>query len=346
MLPTFLILNNMKKIVSFGEIMGRLSPPGYGRIIQADSLNLTFGGGEANVIASLAHWGLPAAHVTKFPDNEMGKAATAYFRKVGVDMSHVNYGGDRLGLYFTEFGAAMRPSKVVYDRANSSFATMHPNEFNWVEILQDAQWFHWTGITPAISDEAAQAVKKAIQTANELGITVSADVNYRKNLWQYGKSVQDVMPELIDGCDIIVCGKGDAEDILNIVPDGSSKSNFESICRQIMARFPRLKKIINTKRGQISASQNTLSAVGFDGSELVKTETVEISQIVDRIGGGDAFMAGYIYGNVMGMSEQDSLRFGVAASALKHTIEGDINLSNLDEVELVLSGDLSGRLKR
>lgn len=336
----------MKKIISFGEIMGRLSPPGYGRIVQADSLNLTFGGGEANVIASLAHWGLPAAHVTKFPDNEMGKAASAYFRKVGVDMSFVNYGGDRLGLYFTEFGAAMRPSKVVYDRANSSFATMHPKEFNWVEILQDAQWFHWTGITPAISDAAAQSVKTAIQTANELGITVSADVNYRKNLWQYGKSVKEVMPELIAGCDIIVCGKGDAEDILDIVSDGSTKSNFESIARQIMAQFPRIKKIINTKRGQISASQNTLSAVGFDGENLIKTETVEISQIVDRIGGGDAFMAGYIYGNVMGMSEEDSLRFGVAASALKHTIEGDINLSNLDEVELVLSGDLSGRLKR
>ncbi|RVU25965.1 sugar kinase [Sandaracinomonas limnophila] len=336
----------MKKIVSFGEIMGRLSPPGYGRIVQADSLNLTFGGGEANVTAALAHWGIPAAHVTKFPDNEMGRAATAYFRKVGVDMSFVNYGGNRLGLYFTEFGAAMRPSKVVYDRADSSFAHMHPNEFNWVEILEDAQWFHWTGITPAISDSAAQAVKKAIKTANEMGITVSADVNYRKNLWQYGKSVQDVMPELIEGCDIIVCGKGDAEDILNIVPDGSTKSGFESMCRQIMARFPRLKKIINTKRGQISASANTLSAMGFDGENLIKTETVEISQIVDRIGGGDAFMAGYIYGNVMGMDEKDSLRFGVAASALKHTIEGDINLSNLDEVELVLSGDLTGRLKR
>jgi len=336
----------MKKIVSFGEIMGRLSPPGYGRIVQADSLNLTFGGGEANVTAALAHWGIPAAHVTKFPDNEMGRAATAYFRKVGVDMSFVNYGGNRLGLYFTEFGAAMRPSKVVYDRADSSFAHMHPNEFNWVEILEDAQWFHWTGITPAISDSAAQAVKKAIKTANEMGITVSADVNYRKNLWQYGKSVQDVMPELIEGCDIIVCGKGDAEDILNIVPDGSTKSGFESMCRQIMARFPRLKKIINTKRGQISASANTLSAMGFDGENLIKTETVEISQIVDRIGGGDAFMAGYVYGNVMGMDEKDSLRFGVAASALKHTIEGDINLSNLDEVELVLSGDLTGRLKR
>ena len=336
----------MKKIVTFGEIMGRLSPPGYGRITQAQSLNLTFGGGEANVSGSLAHLGLPAAHVTRFPDHEMGKAATEYFRKVGVDMSHVQYGGERLGLYYTEFGAAMRPSKVVYDRANSSFSSLDPKEFNWEEILKDAQWFHWTGISPAISASAAQATKEAIAVANKLGITVSADVNYRKNLWQYGKSVQEVMPDLIAGCDIIVCGKGDAEDILGIVPDGKSKSNFESICKQIIARFPKIKKIINTKRGQISASQNTLSGVSFDGKNYVKSETVEISQIVDRIGGGDAFMAGYIYGNIVLKDEAQSLAFAVAASALKHTIEGDINLANLDEIETVMKGDLTGRLKR
>lgn len=336
----------MKKIVTFGEIMGRLSPPGYGRITQAQSLNLTFGGGEANVSGSLAHLGLPAAHVTRFPDHEMGKAATEYFRKVGVDMSHVKYGGERLGLYYTEFGAAMRPSKVVYDRANSSFSSLDPKEFNWEEILKDAQWFHWTGISPAISASAAQATKDAIAMANKLGITVSADVNYRKNLWQYGKTVQEVMPDLIAGCDIIVCGKGDAEDILGIVPDSKSKSNFESICNQIMARFPKIKKIINTKRGQISASQNTLSGVSFDGKNYVKSETVEISQIVDRIGGGDAFMAGYIYGNIVLKDEAQSLAFAVAASALKHTIEGDINLANLDEIETVMNGDITGRLKR
>jgi 2-dehydro-3-deoxygluconokinase len=265
---------------------------------------------------------------------------------VGVDMSYVQYGGERLGLYYTEFGAAMRPSKVVYDRANSSFSSLDPKLFNWEEILKDAQWFHWTGISPAISASAAQATKEAIAVANKLGITVSADVNYRKNLWQYGKTVQDVMPDLIAGCDIIVCGKGDAEDILNIVPDGSSKSNFESICKQIMARFPSIKKIINTKRGQISASQNTLSAVSYDGKNYLKSDTVEISQIVDRIGGGDAFMAGYIYGNIVLKDEAKSLAFGVAASALKHTIEGDINLANLDEIETVMKGDLTGRLKR
>jgi 2-dehydro-3-deoxygluconokinase len=179
-----------------------------------------------------------------------------------------------------------------------------------------------------------------------MGITVSADVNYRKNLWKYGKSVQEVMPELIEGCDIIVCGKGDAEDILGIVPDGSTKSGWHSICKQIMGQFPRLKKIINTKRGQISASQNTLSAMSYDGKEVLKSDTVEISQIVDRIGGGDAFMAGYIYGNLIYVDEAKSLAFGVAASALKHTIEGDINRANLDEIEIVMKGDLSGRLNR
>jgi 2-dehydro-3-deoxygluconokinase len=336
----------MKKVVTFGEIMGRLSPPGYGRIIQSQSFNITFGGGEANVAGSLAHLGIPASHVTRFPSNELGKAAAGYYQRVGVDTSDIQFGEGRLGLYFVEFGAAMRPSKVTYDRADSAFANLDPSEFHWHEILKDACWFHWTGISPAISESAAQAVRDAIAVANELGITVSADVNYRKNLWQYGKSVQEVMPELIAGCDIIVCGKGDAEDILGIVPDGSTKSGWESICKQIMAQFPRLKKIINTKRGQISASQNTLSAASFNGDKVLKSETVEISQIVDRIGGGDAFMAGYIYGNLIYCDEAKSLAFAVAASALKHTIEGDINLANLDEIETVMNGDLTGRLKR
>jgi 2-dehydro-3-deoxygluconokinase len=336
----------MKKVVTFGEIMGRLSPPGYSRIVQAQSLNITFGGGEANVAGGLAHLGIPTKHVTRFPNNELGRAAAGYYAQVGVDTSDMIYGEGRLGLYFVEFGAAMRPSKVTYDRADSAFANLVPAEFNWTEIFKDACWFHWTGISPAISESAAQALRDAIATANAMGITVSADVNYRKNLWQYGKTVQEVMPELIDGCDIIVCGKGDAEDILGIVPDGSTKSGWHSISQQIMARFPRLKKIINTKRGQISASQNTLSAVSFDGEKVLKSDTVEISQIVDRIGGGDAFMAGYNYGHLIYGDEAQSLSFGVAASALKHTIEGDINRANLDEIELVMKGDLSGRLNR
>jgi 2-dehydro-3-deoxygluconokinase len=336
----------MKKVITFGEIMGRLSPAGFGRITQAQSLNITFGGGEANVAGGLAHIGIPAEHVTCFPNNELGKAATGYYRQVGVDMSHTAYKEGRLGLYFVEFGAAMRPSKVTYDRADSAFANLDPAEFNWKEIFAGAGWFHWTGITPAISEAAATALRTALKEAKAHGLTISADVNYRKNLWQYGKSVKEVMPDLIAQCDIIVCGKGDAEDILDIVPDGRAKSGWHDICIQIMERFPNLKKIINTKRGQISASQNTLSATSFDGHKVIKSDTVEISQIVDRIGGGDAFMAGYIYGNLVYGDEAKSLAFAVAASALKHTIEGDINLSNLDEIETVMNGDITGRLKR
>lgn len=336
----------MKKVITFGEIMGRLSPAGYGRITQAQSLNITYGGGEANVAGGLAHIGIPAEHVTCFPNNELGKAATGYYRQVGVDMSHTAYKEGRLGLYFVEFGAAMRPSKVTYDRADSAFANLDPAEFNWKEIFAGAGWFHWTGITPAISEAAATALRTALKEAKAHGLTISADVNYRKNLWQYGKSVKEVMPDLIAQCDIIVCGKGDAEDILDIVPDGRAKSGWHDICIQIMERFPNLKKIINTKRGQISASQNTLSATSFDGHKVIKSDTVEISQIVDRIGGGDAFMAGYIYGNIVLGDEAKSLAFAVAASALKHTIEGDINLANLDEIETVMNGDITGRLKR
>jgi 2-dehydro-3-deoxygluconokinase len=336
----------MKKVITFGEIMGRLSPAGYGRITQAQSLNITYGGGEANVAGGLAHIGIPAEHVTCFPNNELGKAATGYYRQVGVDMSHTAYKEGRLGLYFVEFGAAMRPSKVTYDRADSAFANLNPADFNWKEIFAGAGWFHWTGITPAISEAAATALRAALKEAKAQGLTISADVNYRKNLWQYGKSVKEVMPDLIAQCDIIVCGKADAEDILDIVPDGRVKSGWHDICLQIKERFPNLKKIINTKRGQISASQNTLSATSFDGTTVIKSDTVEISQIVDRIGGGDAFMAGYIYGNLVYSDEAKSLAFAVAASALKHTIEGDINLSNLDEIETVMGGDITGRLKR
>jgi 2-dehydro-3-deoxygluconokinase len=336
----------MKKVITFGEIMGRLSPAGYGRITQAQSLNITYGGGEANVAGGLAHIGIPAEHVTCFPNNELGKSATGYYRQVGVDMSHTAYKEGRLGLYFVEFGAAMRPSKVTYDRADSAFANLDPAEFNWKEIFAGAGWFHWTGITPAISEAAATALRTALKEAKAHGLTISADVNYRKNLWQYGKSVKEVMPDLIAQCDIIVCGKGDAEDILDIVPDGRAKSGWHDICIQVMERFPNLKKIINTKRGQISASQNTLSATSFDGNKVIKSDTVEISQIVDRIGGGDAFMAGYIYGNIVLGDEAKSLAFAVAASALKHTIEGDINLANLDEIETVMNGDITGRLKR
>jgi 2-dehydro-3-deoxygluconokinase len=337
----------LKKIVTFGEIMLRLSTPGFSRFIQADNFNATYGGGEANVAISLAQFGLPAEHVTRFPDNDLGKAATGLLRKYGVQTHNILYGGDRLGIYFLETGAISRPSKVVYDRAGSSFAQLEPGMFNWEEIFKDAGWFHWTGITPAISDGAARVCLEAIKAANKLGITVSSDTNYRRNLWQYGKTAREVMPELVAGCDLIICSKGDAADMFGIEPNKKEEgSNFVSVCKQLIERFPKVKKIVNTKRESISASHNTLSGVLWNGKEYLKTPVHQINPIIDRIGGGDAFMAGLIYGMLTYKNDQKALDFAVAASALKHSVEGDANLVTATEVEPVMQGDSSGKLLR
>ena len=333
-------------IVTFGDVMMRLCPPAYARFGQTSNLVVTYGGGEANVSTSLAAMGMPAKHVTCFPDNDLGRAAAHSLRKVGVDINDIVYQEGRLGLYFVEMGAAMRPTKVVYDRADSAFYNLKPEDFDWEEILKDAQWFHFTGITPAISESAATACLQAAQTANRLGITVSADVNYRSNLWRYGKTAKEVMPDLVACCDVIVCGKGDASDIFDILPKEDEKSGFKSICKQIQERFPRVKKIMNTKRGQVSASYNTLTGQLWNGFETLKTETIDITHIVDRIGGGDAFLAGYIYGWLTYKDDLKALNFAVAASCLKHTIEGDYNLATVAEIEAVVNGDVSGRLKR
>ena len=333
------------KIVTFGEVMMRLSTPNFTRFPQATQFDINFGGGEANVASSLAILGLEASHVTRFPDNDLGRSATAIFKKYGVSTENIVYGGDRIGIYFVEKGSAMRPSKVVYDRANSSFATLQTSDFDWEEILKDTQWFHFTGISPAISESAAQACLKAVQTANRLGIKVSADVGYRSNLWKWGKKPNEVMPELVECCHVIVCSKGDASDMFGIIPN-DEKGSFKSVCKQIMEKFPRVKKVINTKRGQISASHNTLTGRCWDGSKMIETEIMDIPDIVDRIGGGDAFMAGYIYGELTYQDTQKALEFAVAASALKHTIEGDFNIVSVQEIEAVVAGDVSGRLKR
>ncbi|MFD3000671.1 PfkB family carbohydrate kinase [Pontibacter toksunensis] len=335
-----------KKVITFGEIMLRLSTPDYARIIQSTHFDATYGGGEANVAVSLAQLGISAGHVTRFPDNELGKAATNLLRKYGVETQHIIYGGDRIGIYFLETGASVRPSKVVYDRSHSSFASLEPDMIDWDEVFADAGWFHWTGITPAISAGAAACCKKAIEVANQKGLTVSADINYRKNLWQYGKTASDVMPELIEGCDIIVSGKGDAKDILNIRPQESGGNELASVFSQIMERFPKVKKIVNTTRGSVSATHNTLSGMLWDGQQMLETQTYDINPIVDRIGGGDAFMAGFIYGQLAYQDDQKALDFGVAASVLKHTIKEDANLATVEEVEALLNGDTSGRLVR
>ncbi|MDO7874463.1 sugar kinase [Hymenobacter sp. ASUV-10] len=336
----------MKQVVTFGEIMMRLSPPLNYRFAQAPALELTYGGGEANVAASLAGLGVPAAHVTCFPDNDLGRAATQQFQRLGVDMRHTVFRGPRLGLYFLEVGAAMRPSKVVYDRAGSAFDLLNPADFNWDEILKNAGWLHWTGITPAISAAAAQATREAIAAARRLGITVSGDVNYRRNLWQYGQRAQDVMPELAAGCDVLVCSENDADDLFGIQPKSDAENSFVSMAQQVRACFPQVKQVITTQRHTHSASHNSLSGLAYDGAGLHTTPSYELSPIVDRIGGGDAFMAGFIYGSLTYPELLRALAFGVAASALKHTIHGDINLVTVAEVEEVMKGNTSGRLLR
>lgn len=345
----------MKKVVTFGEIMLRLSPPGKLRFSQANSFDVVYGGGESNVASSLAIFGLPAEFVTRLPDNDIGHCALAELRKRGVNTDNIVFGGERLGIYFLETGAVTRGSKVVYDRAHSAISTIEKGMIDWEKVFDDAQWFHWTGITPAISQGAADVCKEAIEAANELGVTVSTDLNYRAKLWNYGKEPGDVMPDLVEGCDVILGNEEDAEKHFGIHPDEVDVTKgdtvdaeaYRSVCKKLMERFPRAKKVITTLRGSISASHNSWSGVMYDGENFLTAPTYQITHIVDRVGGGDSFMAGIIYGLVTDPDDdQRALEFAVAASCLKHTIYGDSNLSTVDEVEKLMKGDASGRVSR
>lgn len=345
-----------KKVVTFGEIMLRLATPDYLRFNQSNQLTATFGGGEANVAVSLANYGIEAYFVSRLPQNDIARACVMDLRKYGVDTSSIVYGGERLGIYFLETGAVARASKVVYDRAHSSIADIKPGMINWKEVLKDAGWFHWTGITPALSQGAADACLEAIRTANEMGVTVSCDLNYRKNLWKYGKTASEVMPQLVEGCDVLLGNEEDAEKVFGIKPEGFDASQtegevdaaeFESVCRQLQARFPRAKKVFITLRGSINANHNTWSGVLYDGKELFTAPTYNITHIVDRVGGGDSFMGGLIYGLISYPEDsRKALHFAVAASCLKHTIYGDFNQVTVEEVENLMKGDGSGRVSR
>jgi len=327
--------------------MMRLSPPLNHRLEQAAELEITYGGGDANVAASLACLGLPSAHVTCFPDHQLGRAATQQFRRLGVDMRHTVFTPNtRLGLYFLEVGSSLRASTIVYDRFDSAFAKLDPAAFDWEEILQEAQWLHWTGITAAVSASAAQACRDAIRVARRLGITVSADVNYRRNLWQYGQRAQDVMPELVEGCDVVVCSAGDAEDLFGITAAPDSGNSFASVAEQLMRRFSQIKQVIATRRETQSASHERILGMHFGPEGYCETTALDIAPVVDRIGGGDAFIAGFIYASLKYETVQESLAFAVAASALKHTIHGDVNLATASEVEHIMAGNTSGRLLR
>ena len=336
--------------------MLRLSTPGYLRFSQARQFDATFGGGEANVAVSLANYGMDAQFVTRFPENDIARCCIRDLHSYGVKTDFCIYGGDRLGIYFLETGAVARPSKVVYDRAHSSISTIQVGMIDWDKVFEGAEWFHWTGITPALSQGAADVCLEAIKAANRLGVKVSCDLNYRKNLWKYGKKAGEVMPALVEGCDIILGNEEDADKVFGIKPEGFDvtatagtidQKRFQSVGEQLMARFPKAKKVIITLRGSINANHNTWGGVLWDGKQLFQSPRYDITHIVDRVGGGDSFMGGLIYGLLTWPEDdQKALNFAVAASCLKHTIFGDFNQVTVAEVENLMKGDGSGRVSR
>jgi len=346
----------MKRVVTFGEIMLRLSPPGFLRFSQTNSFDVVYGGGESNVAVSLANYGVPVDFVTRLPKNDIGECALMEMRKRNVGTEHIIYGGDRLGIYFLETGAVSRGSKVVYDRALSAICEIETGVIDWQKVFEGAGWFHWTGITPAISQSAADVCLEAVKAARKLGVTISTDLNYRAKLWNYEGDREAIMTELTSYCDVILGNEEDAEKHFNIKPEGLDITTqghyvkaeaFLSVCKQVMKKFPNAKKVITTLRGSISASHNTWAGVLFDGKKMYETRQYQITDIVDRVGGGDSFMGGLIYGLLKyPEDDQNALDFAVAASCLKHTIKGDANLVTVDEVEKLMGGDASGRVAR
>jgi 2-dehydro-3-deoxygluconokinase len=343
----------VKSVVTLGEIMLRLSPPGFQRFIQARSFDVIYGGGEANVAASLANFGVPVEYVTRLPANDIGDACLSYLRQYGIGTRYVVRGGERLGIYFLETGAAQRGSKVIYDRAGSALATIQPGMIDWQVVFADAGWFHWTGITPAVSEGATRVCLEAAQTAREMGLTVSCDLNYRQNLWKWGKKAGEVMPELVSCCDMAVGNEEDADKVFGINAPGSDVTSgkveadaYVHVCNELAKCFPNLKIIAITLRGSLSASHNTWSAILWQQGEIYTAPRYDITSIVDRVGGGDSFCAGLIYGLRVYDDAQQALDFAVAASCLKHTIPGDFNLVSVAEVEKLTSGDTSGRVSR
>jgi len=333
-----------KKIITLGEVMMRLSTPGYQRFVQTDSYQVVYGGAEANVAVSLAQWEQDAVHVTVFPNNDIGLAATQYLRQMGVSVEHVYRAEGRMGLYFLENGSMQRSSKIIYDRFDSAFANFDSESVEWDAVFEGADWFHWTGITPALSENAAQMTLKALQVAFDKGLTISGDINYRRNLWQYGKQPMEVMPELIKYTHVIVAGLTDFENCMGIKSD-----DYISACVQAKKDYPQIKYITTTERGSVSASHNQLSGILWnaenESGELLHSKTYEMTHIVDRVGGGDAYIAGLIYG-LLYMDDQQALEFGLAASVLKHSISGDANLVTVAEVEALVKGENVGKLLR
>ena len=340
----------MGKFITFGEIMLRLAPVGFERFLQSKEFGAVYGGGEANVAVSLANYGKDAYFVTKLPKHEIGQSAVNELRRYGVNTDMIVRAGERVGIYFCEKGASQRPSKVIYDRAHSAIAEAKREDFNWKEIFADAEWFHFTGITPALSDECAAITLDAVKAAKEAGVTVSVDLNFRKKLWSSEKAGK-VMGEIVKYCDVVIANEEDAEMVFGIKAEetditGGTLSNegYKNVAKTLVERFG-LKYVAITLRESFSASDNGWSAMLYNGTEFYSSKKYKM-HIVDRVGGGDSFGAGLIYGLTSGFSNQDSLEFAVAASCLKHTVEGDFNLVSTEEVETLMKGDASGRVQR
>ncbi len=342
------------KVVAFGEIMMRLSPPGFLRFVQVTTFDVTFGGSEANVLALLARLGVETEYVTRLPDNELGELCLMCLRQHGIGTSHIVRGGARLGIYFVERGAVQRPSKVIYDRANSAIATIEKGMIDWEQALSGADWFHWTGITPAISEGLAEVCLEGVQKAREMGLTVSCDLNYRSKLWKWGRSPGEVMPAMVSLCDMVIGNEEDADRVFGIrAPDTDVTSGrveaakYRYVCEKLVERFPNVRTVGITLRGSLSASHNTWSGVLWHEGQMYTAPTYDITHIVDRVGAGDSFAAGLIYGlNRYEGDPQTALNFAVAASCLKHTIIGDFNTVSLAEIEKLMGGDVSGRVSR
>ena len=340
----------MKKVITFGELMLRLAPENYLRFVQSDKYEATFGGAEANVAVSLANYGVDVAFVSKLPDHEIGQAAINSLRKFGVDTSKVVRGGDRVGIYYCEKGASQRPSKVIYDRAGSSIATAKKADFDWAKIFEGVEWFHFTGITPALSDETAEICIDACKAAKKLGINISCDLNFRKKLWSKEKAGK-VMAELCEYIDYCIANEEDAKDVFGIEADNTDiyggkldRNGYISVAKKLTDRF-NFKGVAITLRESLSANDNNWSGMLYVDGQAYFSKKYAM-HIVDRVGGGDSFGGGLIYSLLSGSNAQDTIEFAVAASCLKHSIEGDYNLVSVDEVKALAGGNASGRVQR
>ncbi len=340
------------KVVTFGEVMLRLAPPGFERFLQTPQFVATFGGAEANVAVALASFGLPASFVTVLPDNAIADAAVAELRRFGVDTSRIIRANGRLGVYYLEAGANQRPSRIVYDRDHSAMALAQPGDISWTVIFEGAGWFHISGITPALSSSAADLAVESIHKAHDAGLTVSCDLNYRKNLWKWGKTAREVMPELVKLTDVLIANEEDIQVSLGLEAQVDVRSGqldpeqYEKLADRVLSAYPNLRTIAITLRESVSASHNRWSACLHDGKKFLTSRRYDITHIVDRVGAGDCFAAGLIYGMFGGFGSQETLEFAVAASGLKHSIPSDFSRLSVAEVNALLKEGGSGRVQR